>query len=115
MPGTTSCSTSRSRSSRCCRPCSANGGAMTDGVSITTAEGVLTITWNRPETLNSVNGPMLDAAAEAIETADEDVRLVVITGTGRAFCAGADLGNADRGTETLDGANRLVRAMTRSP
>ena len=88
---------------------------MTDGVLIDTTDGVLTITWNRPESLNSVNGPMLDAAAEAIEAAGEDVRLVVLTGTGRAFCAGADLGNADRGTETLDGANRLVRAMTRSP
>ena len=81
---------------------------------IDTADGVLTITWNRPESLNSVNGPMLNAAAEAIETAGEDVRLVVIAGTGRAFCAGADLANADQGSATLDGANRLIRAMTGS-
>jgi len=82
---------------------------------IDTTDGVLTITWNRPDSLNSVNGPMLDAAAAAIEKAGDDVRLVVLTGTGRAFCAGADLANADAGTGTLDGANRLVRAMTRSP
>jgi enoyl-CoA hydratase len=88
--------------------------AMTDHVLIDTVEGVLTITWNRPESLNSVNGDMLNAAAEAIETAGGDVRLVVITGTGRAFCSGADLAAADEGTATLDGANRLVRAMTRS-
>lgn len=88
---------------------------MTDHVLIDTTDAVLTITWNRPDALNAVNGPMLDAAAVAIETAGEDIRLVVVTGTGRAFCAGADLANADQGTATLDGANRLVRAMTGSP
>lgn len=88
---------------------------MSDYVLIDTAEGVLSITWNRPDSLNSVNADMLNAAAEAIETAGDDVRLVVITGTGRAFCSGADLSEAALGTATLDGANRLVRAMTRSP
>lgn len=88
---------------------------MSDYVLIDTAEGVLSITWNRPDSLNSVNADMLNAAAEAIETVGDDVRLVVITGTGRAFCSGADLSEAALGTATLDGANRLVRAMTRSP
>ena len=86
---------------------------MNPPVLIETADGVLTITWNRPERLNALTAAMLDAAAEAVEKAGDDVRLVVLTGTGRAFCSGADLGDA--GPATIDAANRLVRAITSSP
>ena len=54
---------------------------------------VATITLYRPEKMNAYNGQMLDdlvAAFDAID-ADDDVRAVVVTGDGRAFCAGADL------------------------
>ena len=88
---------------------------MTDPVLIETVDGVLTITWNEPERLNALTGDMLNSAAEAIEEASEDVRLVVITGNGRAFSSGAALGEGFDGLATLDGANRLMRAMTRSP
>ncbi|WP_332642601.1 enoyl-CoA hydratase-related protein [Aeromicrobium sp.] len=88
---------------------------MTDSVLIDTHDGVLTITWNEPDRLNALTADMLNAAAAAIEDASSDTRLVVITGTGRAFSSGAALGADFDGSATLDGANRLVRAMTRSP
>jgi crotonobetainyl-CoA hydratase len=51
------------------------------------------ITLNRPEQLNAVNGALSTAVGNALEAAasDPQVRVVVITGNGRAFCAGADL------------------------
>ncbi len=54
---------------------------------------VLLLTLNRPKALNSVNSPLATALGEALEEldADPDLRVGVITGAGRAFCAGADL------------------------
>ncbi|MBV9550930.1 MAG: enoyl-CoA hydratase/isomerase family protein [Alphaproteobacteria bacterium] len=50
-------------------------------------------TLNRPETLNALNTPLLDALAEALETWDADpkVRVIIVTGSERAFAAGADI------------------------
>lgn len=87
---------------------------MSDSVLLDTADGVLTITWNEPERLNALTADMLNDAAAAIEAAS-DVRLIVITGSGRAFSSGAALGPDFDGAATLDGANRLVRAITRAP
>ena len=58
-------------------------------------DGVCTVTLNRPDRLNAVNTPMLDELREAWDRADADdaVRAVIVTGAGRAFCAGADLGS----------------------
>src|SRR5580765_4448623 len=55
--------------------------------------GILTITLNRPEKLNAFIGHMRRDLAEALESAGSDrtVRVVVITGAGRAFCAGGDV------------------------
>ena len=57
------------------------------------SDGVMTITLNRPDVLNSFNGPMADALLGALRHAAEDasVRAVLLTATGRAFCAGQDL------------------------
>jgi len=54
---------------------------------------VATITLNRPEALNSMTGELLDRLAEVGHevAGDESVRSVVITGAGRAFCAGGDV------------------------
>ncbi|WP_433218301.1 crotonase/enoyl-CoA hydratase family protein [Dactylosporangium sp. CS-047395] len=54
---------------------------------------IAVIRLNRPEALNAVNAALSTAAGEALEraAADPEVRVVVITGSGRAFCAGADL------------------------
>ena len=54
---------------------------------------VAVITLNRPHAMNAVNSALARAAGAALERADQDpdVRAVVLTGAGRAFCAGADL------------------------
>ena len=59
----------------------------------TTADGVRTITFDRADKLNAVNGPLAESFATALKhaAADDAVRVVVITGSGRAFCAGLDL------------------------
>ena len=57
------------------------------------ADGVLVLTLNRPDVLNSFNQAMASALLDALRSAAEDasVRVVVLTGAGRAFCAGQDL------------------------
>ncbi len=57
-------------------------------------EGVLTITLNRPDRLNAFTPTMARELIEAFDRsdADDDVRAVIVTGAGRGFCAGADLG-----------------------
>ncbi len=57
------------------------------------ADGIATLTLNRPAQFNALSGAMLDALREALEAVarDEDVRVVVIAGAGRAFCPGHDL------------------------
>jgi 2-(1,2-epoxy-1,2-dihydrophenyl)acetyl-CoA isomerase len=59
----------------------------------TTADGVRTITIDRPDKLNAVNGALAFSMGDALADAgaDDAVRVVVITGNGRAFCAGLDL------------------------
>jgi 2-(1,2-epoxy-1,2-dihydrophenyl)acetyl-CoA isomerase len=59
----------------------------------TTESGVCTITLNRPARLNAVNRELADALPVAVDAAaaDDRVRVVVITGAGRGFCAGLDL------------------------
>ena len=54
---------------------------------------VLLLTLNRPDKLNAWSGRMENEFLQAVQTANEDreVRVIVITGAGRAFCAGGDL------------------------
>ena len=67
----------------------------------TTQDRVLTLTLHRPERLNAFTGRMLSELLDALERADadDDVRAIVVTGAGRAFCAGADL---SAGATTFD-------------
>ena len=78
------------------------------------------ITLNRPERLNAFTGTMLEEMIAAFDLADADdaVRAVIVTGAGRAFCAGADLSAGGdtfdydargRGAETPTGAARRRR------
>lgn len=59
------------------------------------ADGVATITLNRPDSLNTIVPPMPDEVEAAVERAvrDEAVRVIVLRGAGRAFCAGYDFGD----------------------
>ena len=58
------------------------------------ARRVALVRLNRPKQLNALNGPTMDALCEALEQLDRDdaVRVIVVTGTERAFAAGADIG-----------------------
>src|SRR5262249_42216993 len=69
------------------------------------ADSVATITLNRPDRLNAVTARSIDELIAAFDAADADdgVRAVIVTGAGRAFCAGADLGAGGR---TFDRADR---------
>ncbi len=89
-------------------------------------QGVLTITLDRPEVLNSIHAPMSAElqAALAAAAADQTVRAVVLTGAGRAFCAGQDLEEVkpapgeppkDFAAHVRKVYNPLVRAIRRLP
>ena len=63
-----------------------------------TSEAIFTITINRPDKLNALNTTMIRELIDAFDTADADdaVRAIIVTGAGRAFCAGADLSGGGR-------------------
>jgi enoyl-CoA hydratase len=86
------------------------------GLGVARERRVLTLTLDRPEHLNALSDTLSDALASELERAVtyDDVRVVVLRGSGRAFCAGADIsGAADLDVRALDRANRIVRAVTR--
>src|SRR4051794_41890734 len=73
---------------------------------------IQTITLNRPDKLNAFTGTMMNELIAAFDQADknDDVRAVVVTGAGRAFCAGADL---SAGADTFDQDKREGRPAPR--
>jgi len=84
--------------------------------------GITTITLNRPEKLNALAGHMRRDLAEALEAAgsDRNVRVVIVTGAGRSFCAGGDVRamaeliedqNADEFSRLLGSARRVITAI----
>ena len=80
-------------------PLGQDGRAMTtSAILYDVADGVATVTLNRPERLNAVDSALLAELTAAFDRADADdaVRVVIVTGAGRAFCAGADLGGGGR-------------------
>src|SRR5690348_872277 len=62
-------------------------------ITFETADDLLTITLNRPDQLNAFTLRMAEEIIEALDRADADdaIRAIIVTGAGRAFCAGADL------------------------
>jgi enoyl-CoA hydratase/carnithine racemase len=70
------------------------------------ADGVMTIALNRPDKLNAFTRPMCDALIAAFDRADADdaIRVVIVTGAGRGYCAGADL---SAGASRFDVSQRL--------
>src|SRR5882724_12034060 len=75
------------------------------------ADNIFTITINRPDKLNALNTTMIHEFIDAIDKADADdaVRAIIVTGAGRAFCAGADLSG---GGKTFD---RVARGRGEAP
>lgn len=85
---------------------------------------MLSLTLNRPESLNALNAPMLDTLAESLEAAAEDpwVKVVRLGGAGRGFCSGAGISAEDQANrsgmtpgEVLEATNRVVRALVALP
>lgn len=69
------------------------------------ADGIATLTLNRPEQLNAFTDQMKDEMIDAFDRSDADdrVRVVIVTGKGRGFCAGADLSG---GADTFEAGKR---------
>lgn len=93
-----------------------------DLIKIAEDEGIVTITLNRPERLNALAGYMRRDLAEALEEAGSDphIRVVVLNGEGRAFCAGGDVhymaelverGEAEEFARLLGAARRVILAI----
>src|SRR5687767_4287968 len=97
--------------------------AMTDQVLIDRSEGVLTLTLNRPEKKNALNGEMYAALGEAITGADDDreIGCILIQANGDMFTAGrdvSDMGGGPASSAAPDGQPRygspLVNALARA-
>ena len=77
---------------------------------------VAILTMNRPDRLNAMSGPMLDALVESLNRLadDNDIGCVILTGAGRGFCAGGDVKAMAEGDEftdtTMEGKARALRA-----
>jgi|SRR4030095_6735996 2-(1,2-epoxy-1,2-dihydrophenyl)acetyl-CoA isomerase len=93
-----------------------------ENIILTESEGIQTITLNRPEKLNAFIGHMRRDLAEALEHAasDRNIRVVVITGMGRSFCAGGDVefmaqlmerGDAEEFARILGAGRRVIIAI----
>ncbi|MCS7275918.1 MAG: enoyl-CoA hydratase-related protein [Dehalococcoidia bacterium] len=86
-------------------------------------DGVAIITLNRPERLNAFTRQMIDEWYAALQDAhlDANVRVIVVTGAGRAFCAGADVGSGaagalmDRSRDLVENRNFLRDSIQRIP
>lgn len=80
-----------------------------EAIQFDVAASVATITLHRPERMNACSEQMIDEVADALDHL-EGVRAVVITGAGRAFCAGADL---QAGAQDLSPGNTIYRRLSR--
>jgi 2-(1,2-epoxy-1,2-dihydrophenyl)acetyl-CoA isomerase len=97
-----------------------------DTVALEIADHVATVTLNRPDTLNAFTIGMVDELQEALRlvSGSAEVRCVVLTGAGRAFCAGADLAELQdihdrkdeaRGRRLVDGSREVHRLIRGAP
>ncbi len=92
-----------------------------DRIETEQADGIRVIALNRPERRNALSGALIDALLAALDDADADpeVRCAVLTGRGKAFCAGGDLADGmQSGGGFLDahrGRGRFAELMARIP
>ena len=87
-----------------------------EGVLVDIEEGIGTLTLNRPEKLNAFDRGMCRDLIDALRmlSGSEQVRVILLTGAGRGFCAGADLGTLAEGAAELVGAGREVPVLIRT-
>ncbi|MEJ2037049.1 MAG: enoyl-CoA hydratase/isomerase family protein, partial [Maritimibacter sp.] len=78
-------------------------------------DGIWTARINRPDKVNSLTGEMLAALAEFVEQAADEANVLVLTGTGKVFSAGADLDEARAGLATSPLWERLSAAVANAP
>src|SRR5688500_15101735 len=95
---------------------------MLEEIVTTVADGIATVTLNRPHLRNAMNAAMLSGLRAAFDDLDErrDVRVVVVRGAGRAFCAGMDLRDMEReggaaGGDSDGGVVSVLQRVERSP
>jgi 2-(1,2-epoxy-1,2-dihydrophenyl)acetyl-CoA isomerase len=97
-----------------------------DHIKVACDDGIATITLSRPEKLNAFVGHMRRDLAEVLEraTTDRAARVIIITGEGRAFCAGADIGymaelmdrdDIEEFTRLLGAGRRVLTAIRQMP
>jgi enoyl-CoA hydratase/carnithine racemase len=99
--------------------------ASIDDLSVELTDGVLSVTLNRPDSLNSLTAAMLVGVGDALEQAATDPRVKVVRlgGAGRGFSSGAGMSEQDHAnrrasgtpTDVLDAANRAVRSIVTLP
>ncbi|MDZ4269716.1 MAG: enoyl-CoA hydratase/isomerase family protein [Mycobacterium sp.] len=87
------------------------------------ADHVAVVTLNRPDTLNALDGHLMDELQVSLQAlaGDDDVHVVILTGAGRGFCSGADLGilsvlaESDSTFELMKHVSRPVQTLHRLP
>lgn len=78
-----------------------------DTIEVASEDGLAIITLNRPDKMNALTAQMRAELAHAVKEAGQSARTIVLTGAGRAFCTGQDLG--DRGDATSVDLERTLR------
>ena len=95
--------------------------AMSDSLDVQSSSGVCRVTFRRPDALNALDEASATGLVAALSAAaaDDEVRVVVVTGEGAAFSAGADLVGDDPvqsfDVRTMEGANAIVRSVVACP
>lgn len=99
-------STSEPTSGRTAEPTPGDGPGRSSTVLLEVADGVATITLNRPEAMNGLDVATKEALRDTVQQVAEDaeVRCVVLTGSGRAFCVGQDLKEHLAGLQSGEGS-----------
>ncbi len=95
----------------------------TELVQLSITDAIATVTLNRPDKLNALNGEMLDGLAAIADELDRnrDVRVVLLTGAGKAFCVGADifewssLSPLEMGRRWIRDGHRIFERFARLP
>ena len=88
---------------------------MDDSVQVARRHGVMVLTLNRPDRLNALTAPLVDALRAALLEAEADpaVRAVLLLGAGRGFCAGQDLAEVSPGQDLGDTLEQRINPLVR--